>query len=54
MRKRMQLLKSNQQQPALPDHVAVRYGWIDDAGSDNLFYNEGFPAGPFRTDAWKG
>jgi sialate O-acetylesterase len=34
--------------------VAVRYGWADDAGDDNLFNKEGFPASPFRTDDWKG
>jgi sialate O-acetylesterase len=34
--------------------VAVRYGWADDAGDDNLFNKEGFPAAPFRTDDWKG
>jgi sialate O-acetylesterase len=34
--------------------VAVRYGWMDDAGKDNLFNKEGFPASPFRTDKWKG
>ncbi len=34
--------------------VAVRYGWADDAGDDNLFNKEGFPAPPFRTDDWKG
>ena len=34
--------------------VAVRYGWADDAGDDNLFNKEGFPASPFRTDNWKG
>jgi sialate O-acetylesterase len=34
--------------------VAVRFGWIDDAGEDNLFNKEGFPASPFRTDTWKG
>lgn len=34
--------------------VAVRYGWMDDAGEDNLFNKEGFPAAPFRTDHWKG
>ena len=33
--------------------VAVRYGWADDAGDDNLFNKEGFPASPFRTDNWK-
>ena len=36
------------------DPVAVRYGWADDAGDDNLFNKEGFPASPFRTDEWKG
>jgi len=34
--------------------VAVRFGWMDEAGMDNLFNMEGFPAGPFRTDDWKG
>jgi sialate O-acetylesterase len=34
--------------------VAVRFGWMDDAGADNLFNKEGFPASPFRTDKWKG
>jgi len=34
--------------------VAVRFGWMDDAGADNLFNKEGFPASPFRTDNWKG
>ena len=34
--------------------VAVRFGWMDDAGEDNLFNKEGFPASPFRTDHWKG
>jgi sialate O-acetylesterase len=34
--------------------VAVRFGWTDNAGMDNLFNKEGFPASPFRTDAWKG
>lgn len=33
---------------------AVRFGWADDAGEDNLFNKEGFPAAPFRTDDWKG
>ena len=36
------------------DPVAVRYGWADDAGDDNLFNKEGFPGSPFRTDNWKG
>ena len=34
--------------------VAVRFGWMDDAGEDNLFNKEGFPAAPFRTDNRKG
>jgi sialate O-acetylesterase len=34
--------------------VAVRFGWADDAGEDDLFNKEGFPAPPFRTDKWKG
>ena len=34
--------------------VAVRFGWADNAGDDNLFNKEGFPAPPFRTDKWKG
>ena len=34
--------------------VKVRYGWADYNGDDNLFNAEGFPAGPFRTDDWKG
>ncbi|HLT53130.1 MAG TPA: sialate O-acetylesterase [Flavobacteriaceae bacterium] len=33
--------------------MAVRYGWSDDAGSCNLFNQEGFPAIPFRTDNWE-
>ena len=36
------------------DPVAVRYGWADDATDCNLFNEEGFPAGPFRTDDWAG
>jgi sialate O-acetylesterase len=34
--------------------VAVRYAWANDAGDANLYNKEGFPAVPFRTDAWKG
>ena len=36
----------------IKDPVAVRFGWADDAKDCNLFNEEGFPAGPFRTDAW--
>jgi sialate O-acetylesterase len=39
---------------AVPGPVAVRYGWADDAGENNLFNKEGFPAAPFRTDDWTG
>lgn len=34
--------------------VAVRYGWADYAGDDNLYNKEGFPAAPFRSDDWTG
>lgn len=34
--------------------VAVRYGWADDMPDANLYNREGFPAVPFRTDAWPG
>lgn len=37
---------------AVTKPVAVRYGWMDDAGTSNLYNKEGFPAGPFRTDNW--
>ncbi len=33
--------------------VAVRYGWANDNGESNLYNKEGFPAVPFRTDAWR-
>lgn len=39
---------------AVPNPVAVRFGWADDAGTNNLFNKEGLPASPFRTDSWKG
>ncbi|CAN5672060.1 sialate O-acetylesterase [soil metagenome] len=41
-------------QDGISTPVSVRYGWADDASDDNLFNKEGFPAGPFRTDNWKG
>lgn len=34
--------------------VAVRYAWADNPDTANLFNKEGLPAGPFRTDKWKG
>jgi sialate O-acetylesterase len=38
----------------LHNPVAVRYGWVNDNGDDNLYNKDGFPAPPFRTDDWKG
>lgn len=38
----------------VPNPVAVRFAWIDYAGSANLYNKDGFPAVPFRTDNWKG
>ena len=32
--------------------VAVRYAWADNPEGCNLYSHEGFPASPFRTDAW--
>ncbi|PZR26350.1 MAG: hypothetical protein DI535_14615 [Citrobacter freundii] len=40
--------------PNVSQPVAVRFGWADDAVDDNLYNAEGFPAGPFRSDKWKG
>lgn len=34
--------------------VAARFAWADNPDDANLFNQEGFPAVPFRTDAWKG
>jgi sialate O-acetylesterase len=34
--------------------VAVHFAWADNPEDANLFNKEGFPAVPFRTDAWKG
>jgi sialate O-acetylesterase len=34
--------------------AAVRYSWENDPADSNLFNKDGFPAGPFRTDSWKG
>lgn len=39
---------------AVPNPVAVHYGWADDNMEANLFNKEGLPAAPFRTDTWKG
>jgi len=38
--------------PAVPQPVAVRYGWAD-FPVVNLFNKKGLPATPFRTDDWK-
>jgi len=37
----------------VPAPVAVRYAWADDPNDVNLFNKAGFPANPFRSDAWK-
>ncbi len=39
---------------AVPNPVAVRFAWADNPEDANLFNKEGFPASPFRSDAWKG
>jgi sialate O-acetylesterase len=39
--------------PDITAPVAVRFAWRDDT-SPNLANKEGLPAGPFRTDSWKG
>lgn len=39
--------------PAVPQPVAVRYGWADNPDC-NLYNREGLPASPFRTDDWPG
>ena len=38
--------------PEVPQPVAVRYGWADNPEC-NLGNRDGFPASPFRTDAWE-
>lgn len=38
--------------PAVPDPVAVRYGWSNSPRATDLYNREGLPAAPFRTDAW--
>lgn len=39
--------------PAVPNPVAVRYGWADNP-EVNLVNGAGLPASPFRTDDWPG
>ena len=36
----------------VPQPVAVRYGWADNAAACNLYNQAGLPASPFRTDDW--
>lgn len=36
----------------VPEPVAVRYAWADNPAGCNLCNRDGFPASPFRTDAW--
>jgi sialate O-acetylesterase len=38
--------------PQVPLPVAVRYAWADNPDGANLYNGEGFPAFPFRSDAW--
>ncbi|QKJ62225.1 sialate O-acetylesterase [Flavobacterium sp. M31R6] len=38
---------------AVPNPIAVHYGWADDDTEINLFNKEKFPASPFRTDDWE-
>jgi len=39
---------------AVQQPVAVRYAWADNPDDANLYNTENLPAGPFRTDSWKG
>ena len=36
----------------VPNPAAVRYAWSDHPACANLYNGEGFPADPFRTDAF--
>jgi len=38
--------------PEVAFPMAVRYAWADNPNDANLYNAEGFPASPFRTDAW--
>lgn len=38
----------------VPQPVAVRYAWVDNAEEANLVNGAGLPASPFRTDRWPG
>ena len=37
---------------AVPQPVAVRYGWVDNPEQGNLTDGVGLPASPFKTDRW--
>ncbi len=37
---------------AVPQPVAVRYGWVDNPEQGNLVDGAGLPASPFKTDRW--
>ncbi|MCR8556035.1 sialate O-acetylesterase [Mucilaginibacter sp. BJC16-A38] len=39
---------------AVPNPVAVRYGWTNAPVDANLFNIQGFPVSPFRSDTWDG
>jgi len=39
---------------AVPNPVAVRYGWTNSPIDANLFNIQGFPVSPFRSDTWDG
>ena len=39
---------------AVPDPVAVRFGWANNPDDLNLYNLEELPANPFRTDEWPG
>lgn len=39
---------------AVPEPVAVRYGWQNNPADANLFNAAGLPASPFRSDDWPG
>ena len=36
----------------VPQPLAARYNWKDDANTGNVYNSAGFPAEPFRTDSW--
>ena len=38
--------------PEVVAPLAVRYAWADNPEGANLYNAEGFPAAPFRSDAW--